>query len=70
MYQAELLEMNIRYILSPLLIEQEIGWFDVSVDDAKFVNVSQGFEQVEDVMLHILKTQGSNNILQGIKTFG
>jgi len=69
-YQAEKLDMNIRYILSSLLIEQEIGWFDVSMDDAKLVNVSQGFEQVEDVMLHILKTQGANNILQGMKTFG
>lgn len=62
-------DMNISYILPLLSIEQEISWFDVSVDNAKLVNVSQGFKQVEDVMPHILKTQRANNILQEMKTF-
>lgn len=40
-----------------LPVVEEIVWFDVSVNDTKLVDMSQGFQQVIDVQPDLFKAQ-------------
>lgn len=42
---------------------EEIVWFDVSVDDSKLVDVSQGLQQVIDVESNLFKAHWANDVL-------
>lgn len=38
-------------------VVEEVVWFDVSVNDTKLVDVSQGLQQVIDVQTDLFKAQ-------------
>lgn len=42
---------------------EEIVWFDVSVNDSKLVDVSQGLQQVIDVESNLFKAHWANDVL-------
>ena len=52
------------YILLLQPVVQEVTWLDVAVDDAKPVDVSEGFEQVKSIPSHFFKTHGAQDVLQ------
>jgi len=44
-------------------VVEEVVWFDVSVNDPKLVDVSQGRQQPIDVQTDFFKAQCANNVL-------
>lgn len=48
------------------VVEEVVG-FDVPVNNSKLVDVTQGLQQVVDVLMHLLKAQWPNDVL--INTF-
>lgn len=46
---------------------EEIVWFNVSVNDAKLVDVFQRFQQMIDVQTHLFKGQRADDVLTEVK---
>lgn len=54
-------ESHYSHFTAPV-VEKIVG-FDVSVNDTKLVDVSQGLQQVIDVQPHLFKAQCANDVL-------
>lgn len=55
--QIKSLHEGCDYSHFTLPVVEEIVWFDVSVNDTKLVDMSQGFQQVIDVQPDLFKAQ-------------